>query len=191
MRALLLLAMIGASVWMAALLLPPLAQPGSDLLRMHPEDNASGAFGWVVGLGYAALALALLALVGALARRPGGSRLGLAMLLPTILLCLPLAASPGSAATLGVLLVAGVLGLGLGPLLLTLGLRRNLGPARSLVTGLAVGVVVLFGALVVAPSAIAGIVNRAFDALAGLWLVAVAVDLRAAEDSTSCDGRGT
>lgn len=52
------LALVGVAAWCGALLVGPLLRPDLDILRTHPETYALGAWGTLMRLGYAGMAVA-------------------------------------------------------------------------------------------------------------------------------------
>jgi hypothetical protein len=167
-------AALGALVYVATLVVVPLANPALDVLRLHPEDFAQGSFGFLVSVGYAALAVALVA-ISLIAMRLRGTFGSLAVLAFGLaaLTCVANAVDP----TLGTRrspIELGVFGLVVGPLALSAALRL-----RTLIA-LAALVACAFVALLASPEALSGMVNRVFDALAGLWCIVLASSYPAA-----------
>ena len=167
-RGLRLAAGLGGGFYVLALLAVPLLDSGREVLRAHPEDCARGPAGLLVNLGYAAFALALAATVMRFARGRRWPALAPALLLPPALLCLALAFDPVGLARAGTVVTLAILGLVAGPLATSLVVR-----GRWLVA-LGAAVLAAFTLLVAAPEAVGGAVNRLFDVLAGLWVLAAA-----------------
>jgi hypothetical protein len=174
-----------AAVYIVLLITIPLVEPGFDMLRAHPEDYAAGQYGVLVNVSYAAMAVALAALTAGLL--PGGrwSRLALVLLAPPIALCVALAIDPMAVARQTVTLYT-VLGLAVGPLVVSLAFHERFRARGRWVVMLAVVVLVAFMGLAAAPAEVSGTVNRAFDVAAGLWVVVAALSgLRPHEPAAS------
>lgn len=162
----------GAAVYVLVLVVLPFLEPQLDVRSAHPEDYATGGYGILVNLSYAALSLALFAI--ALALWPGRSwrALGPLLFVPPAILCAALAVSPIAVARSGTVVFVGILGLAVGPLVSSIALRDRFGRARGFVVWLGAAVLIGFIGLAAAPDSVGGAVNRVFDVLAGLWVAA-------------------
>jgi hypothetical protein len=175
---LLLVATGGAAAYVLVLLVLPFLEPQLDVVSTHPEDYAAGRYGILVNFSYGAFGLALAAI--ALALWPGRSwrAAGLMLLAPPAVLCAALTIAPVAVAGSGMVVFIAILGLALGPVVISIVLRDRFGSAYGLLVALGVAVLVAFVGLAAAPEAIGGAVNRGFDVLAGLWVAAAALDIR-------------
>lgn len=167
-----LVAIGGATVYVLVLLVLPLLEPQLDVRSAHPEDYATGGYGLLVNVSYGALSLALFAIVPALWPGRSWRAVGPLLFVPPAILCAALAVAPIAVARSGTVVFAGILGLGVGPLVNSLALRDGFGRARGLILGLGAAVLVGFIGLAAAPDSVGGAVNRGFDVLAGLWVAA-------------------
>jgi hypothetical protein len=179
----------GAGLYVAALLALPVLEPGFNVLTAHPEDYATGSYGAVVNLSYVSFAVALISLV--LSVMPVRRReIAVPILLvPPALLCAALAVDPVAVARGGTVVLIPILGLASAPLISSLVLRARFRPWDRWVVGFGAAVLVAFVGLVLAPDATTGAVNRAFDALAGLWVAVAALALRGPQSAISPPGR--
>jgi len=175
-------AVVGAAAYVLALLALPFLQPGRDVMTAHPEDYAAGAYGSLVNLSYGAFGMALATI--ALTLWPGRSwkAVGPLLLVPPALLCAALALAPVTVARSGLVVLVGVIGLSAGPLISSIVLRHRFGGRYRLVAYLGAAVLVGFVALATGPDAVSGAVNRGFDVLAGLWVIAAALSIRPPTD---------
>lgn len=167
----------GATLYVAALLALPLLEPGFDVLATHPEDYATGSYGALVNLSYLSFAVALISLVVSLVPFRRWAIAVPALLVPPALLCAALAVDPVAVARAGAAVLIPILGLASAPFISALVLRDRFRPWDRWVVGFGVAVLVAFFGLALAPEAIGGAVNRAFDALAGFWVALAAVAL--------------
>jgi hypothetical protein len=174
--ALAVLAMVGAGLYVVVIVVMPLLDPNLDIKSAHPEDYAAGRLGMAVNLSYAALAVGLAALAGALLDVEWKAIVADLLLLLAAILCAALAIEPVGVARMGVVLIP-VVALAAAPLTTALLLGRLFGRWKTGLTLLAALVAVAFIALVVSPSSLGGIVNRVFDALAGAWVAAAGAAL--------------
>jgi hypothetical protein len=150
----------------------PLSDPGFDLRRAHPEDSAFGPAGALVVLGYLSGGVAWLAVAAVLAWAGGWAvRLGAILLTAGGATSLALAIDPRPVT--GGLLAAGLLGLAIGPLAVSVALGDRLGRPRAPLVGLGIAVGLGFGALALSPHELAGLVNRSWDVLLATWQVAL------------------
>ena len=158
----------GALVYLATLVLVPLANPSLDQGRLHPEDFASAQLGFLVNVGYLALAVAGIA-AAVIALRIGGvaATVAAACLLIAAAMCVANAIDP-TLATRGSPIELGVFGLLVGPVLLAfrLGKRALIASAFAIALG--------FAALLASPADVDGMVNRVMDGLIALWFVVFA-----------------
>lgn len=168
-----------AIVYVAALLVLPLLEPGFNALTAHPEDYATGSYGAVVNLSYASFAVALISLVASFMPFRRWAIAVPILLVPPALLCAALAVNPVAVARGGAVVLVPVLGLASAPLFSSLVLRARFRPWNRWVAGFGAAALVAFVGLVLAPEPVAGAVNRAFDVLAGVWVAVAALALRA------------
>lgn len=158
-------AVAGGTVYLVTLVAAPLVDRAIDVQRAYPEDYAFGPAGVLVRLGYAAVALMVLAIAMLLAREGGAGRLvAAALLVAGATMSFVLAAAPQQVS--GGVLLLGVLCLVAAPLVSSIAERRRLG---RIAFALGVLVTVAFVALAVAPKDVAGLTNRAWDVLLALW----------------------
>jgi len=161
-------------MYLVTLLVVPLAAPERDVLRSHPEHYVDTALGGLVRLGYFALTVTMSAVV-VIVSRTRGARHYAAAGLAAIAACTTLVLAIAPVEITGGPLLVGVLALALTPA------AAGLATARLLPVGqriLGVVVTVSFVAFAIAPSEIAGLINRAWDALLGLWAVAFGMAAR-------------
>lgn len=158
-------------MYLATLVAAPLVDPHLDPLRSYPEDYSPGPADGIVRLGYVSVALMALAIAALTVRWAEWSRRVAAVLLVAGAVASATLAIAPQQVTGGPLL-AGVVGLVLAPLVLSISARREL--PRPVV---ALGILVAFGflALAVAPREVAGLTNRAWDVLLALWGLAYAL----------------
>ncbi len=158
----------GALAYLATLVVVPLANPSLDQVRLHPEDFASGTLGFLVSVGYVALAAAAIA-AAVIALRVGGvaSWMGAACFLIAAAMCVANAIDPTLGARRSPIEI-GVFGLLVGPVLLALRLGD-----RALIVS-AISIAIGFAALLAAPESVGGVVNRVMDALIGIWFAVFA-----------------
>jgi len=156
-------------ITLVTLVVVPLANPLLDALRLHPEDFAAATLGPLVNAGYVALAGALAGVASILAGRRGARAwiaaglFGLAGVVSVANALDPTLGTRRSPVEIG------IVGLALGPLVVSLGSGpRALG---VLAVAQAAGFVALLGA----PDAVGGMVNRLWDGLAALWIVVFAL----------------
>lgn len=178
-RSLTAAALLGGAVYVGTLLALPLLDSHIDPLTAHPEDYASGMYWPMVNVSYLALALALAAL--GLSLMTSGRRrsiLVLVLLAPPLLLCLALAVDPIGVARGNQLSLLPVFALAAAPIALAIAFRDRLRRWTGAFLVLGAAVLVVFVALVVVPATVGGAVNRAFDSLVGLWIIAMALAMR-------------
>jgi hypothetical protein len=159
---------LASAVYLVTLALVPALSPERDLLRSHPEDYSIGAAGPLVRLGYAAVAVAVWAIASIVSR--GASRSGTvaaALALAGGLLGLTLAVAPQEVT--GGPLLLGVFALALLPAAGSIARAATL-PSPSRIYGFAV--TVAFLAIAFGPADAAGLINRIWDGLFGLWGIA-------------------
>lgn len=161
------------TTYLLTLLLAPLVDPSLDLGRSYPEDYAFGPAGWLVRLGYVSGATAWLAIATSALSGNARARIGGVALAAGAAASLDLAVDPHQV-TGGMVLAGVIVGLVIGPLVLTSSLAPGT-PFRRPVTALAIATLVGFLALVVSPRDAAGIVNRAWDVVLATWTIALAL----------------
>lgn len=173
------IAIASASLYLATLVAAPLIDPHLDPLRSYPEDYSPGPADWVVRLGYVSVALMALA-IAVVSLRQGGwpPRIAAVLLVAGAIASATLAIAPQQVT--GGPLLAGIAGLVIAPLAISMSARRELAwPVVML------GFLVTFGfvALAVAPRDVAGITNRGCDVLLALWGLAYAIARDEARDA--------
>ena len=160
--------MTGAALYVATLVVVPLANLDRDIPRLHPEDLVDARLGWLVVAGWLVFAVALVA-TGLLAWRRAGAAVKVAAL------CLGVAALVSVAnaidPSLGVRrspIELGIFGLAVGPLVASFASK---GVALRV---LAVAAAAAFAGIVFEADPTGGLMNRAFDALAAVWCIVFA-----------------
>ncbi len=155
-------------VYLVTLIVVPLLAPQRDVLRSHPEHYADTAAGWLVRLGYVAVALAAWSVAATLLATPGRMRV-VAALLALAGGALALQVAVALDEVTGGPLLLGVFALALTPAAASIARRGTL---RSTVVVLGIGVTLAFVMLAVAPKEAAGLVNRVWDGLLAIWILA-------------------
>lgn len=168
-------AALAGALYVVLLIVIPLVEPEFDVWRSHPEDYAAGSFGALVNLSYAAMAIALVSPSSALLTQSGWKALALVLLVPPALLCVALTVDPIGVARQATVAPLAILGLGAGPVVVSIVYRRRFGQARVATIALGALVALSFVALALAPESLGGGVNRVFDVLAGAWIVVAAI----------------
>ena len=168
-----MLAAGGAALYVATLVVVPLLNLDRDVLRLHPEDLYDANGGFLVIAGWLVFAVALAATAYLAWRRRGiAMRIAALCFVVAALVSVANAIDP----TLGIRgspIELGIFGLAIGPLVASFASR----PVALRV--LAVAAALAFAGIVFETAPVGGMVNRVFDALAGIWCVAFAVEARA------------
>lgn len=172
------IAALAAAIYVAVLVALPVVDRSFDALATHPEDYAGGRLGFAVNLSYLALAVALLSFVLSVLPIRGTAIVLPILIAPPTVLCAALAVDPIGVARGNPIFLLPIVCLATVPLVGSIVLRDRLGGWRSMLGGLATVVLLAFAALLVAPDAVGGLVNRAFDVTLGLWLLLAAVAVR-------------
>jgi len=168
------IAAIACAMCLVTLVVVPLAAPERDVLRSHPEHYVDTAMGALVRLGYLAVAVTMSAIVTIVWRGRGPARYA-AALLAAVAACTTLVLSVAPVEITGGPLLVGLFALVLTPAAASLASARVL-PVGQRILG--VVVTVSFIVFAIESSEISGLINRAWDALLGVWGVAFAISAR-------------